>query len=176
MKSWIAILFWTTSVFAGPISRNDFVAPWANALPFELPWMNHESKGTIYRSLDNPAGIFVIEAYFLNCPYCNDNAPEVDDLATKYASEPRVHVLDVGVDKNDTQYASWISKHSPNHPVLKDGNRKLISILGTSGYPSTYVIDCRGNVAASTSGSWGAGEKRTITDAIDKLLTQECPL
>lgn len=177
MKNWLLAL---SLVCALPLvnsqAADEFVLPWEGLLPFSLPWMNSGTTGTVYASSDNPAGIFVVEAYFLDCPYCNDNAPEVDDLASHYASDPRVHVLDVGVDRQDAQYATWISRHKPNHPVLKDSTRKLISKLGTSGYPSTYVIDCRGNKVHETSGSWSAAMKRGIMDAIDTLLKQECPL
>jgi hypothetical protein len=47
--------------------------------PFELPQMNHDTVGTLYKSADHKSGVFVVEAYFLNCPYCNDNAENVDD-------------------------------------------------------------------------------------------------
>ncbi len=138
--------------------------------PFELQWMNHEVKGTMYKSADHRQGIFIIEAYFLNCPYCNDNAAKVNEMAEKFANEPRVQVLDVGIDKQDSQYATWIAKHRPNHPVLKDANRTLIKQLGTSGYPSTYVIDCHGKVVAKTSGAWDLNHELTILYAVEELL------
>lgn len=142
--------------------------------PFSLPQMNHEQVGTPYSSADYKNGVFVVEAYFLGCPYCNDNAPYVDDLATKYAAEARVQVLDVGVDKSDSQYATWIKKHSPNHPVLNDKNRDLIRQLGTTGYPSSYVLDCNGNVLYKTSGVWNSTKLAGIDGAIEKALQVTC--
>ena len=174
MKTSLLALLLTVSTVG--FGADGFVLPYEGLLPFNLPWMNHAQKDQVYSSTENPAGIFVVEAYFLNCPYCNDNAPDVDDLSKKYANEPRVHVLDVGVDRSDSQYAEWIKRHQPNHPVLKDAARALIGKLGTSGYPSTYVIDCRGNIKAQTSGAWDNAAKRKIQDAIDELLKQECYL
>ena len=151
------------------------LSPLAHAVsPFELPWMNHTDSGTIYKSADHVSGIFVVEAYFLNCPYCNDNAENVNELADKYKSDSRVQVLDVGIDTSDSQYKTWINKHRPNHPVLKDSQRRLISQLGTSGYPSTYVLDCKGNVLTKTSGAWNSQKLNQITNAIEKLLKQDC--
>src|SRR5687768_8899726 len=66
--------------------------------PFELTWMNHEDPTTIYRSADYPQAVFVLEAYFKNCPYCNDNAPLVDRLKEHYADNPNVQILDIGRD------------------------------------------------------------------------------
>jgi len=153
------------------------IAITANAVtvsPFSLPQMNHANVGNVYNSNDVKNGVFVVEAYFLNCPYCNYNAHNVDDLASKFAYEPRVQVLDVGVDKNDSDYKTWIAKHSPNHPVLKDANRILIRQLGTTGYPSTYVLDCEGNVVAKTSGEWDSAKIQKIEAGIEKALTVMC--
>jgi len=139
--------------------------------PFELPWMNNQHGVSTFKSTDHPAGVFVVEAYFLGCHYCNENAQNVNDLADKYAHDKRVQVLDVGVDRQDSQYEEWIRRHRPNHPVLKDGNKKLIGQFGTTGYPSTYVMDAKGNVAYQGSGVWTASTKARIADAIDGLLT-----
>src|SRR5262249_36598952 len=111
----------------------------------------------------------------LDCPYCNDNAPLVNDLAEAYVSDTRVQVLDVGVDRSASQYKEWIRRHQPNHPVLNDGSMKLTSQLGTSGYPSTYVIDCTGKVVYSHVGGWEASVKSKIMAKIDSTLqTTKC--
>lgn len=141
---------------------------------FQLPWMNHKVAGTVYNSADIKDAVIVVEAYFLNCPYCNDNAPNVDELATAFANEPRVQVLDVGIDKTDAQYKTWIAKHHPNHPVLKDDKRMLIRQLGTSGYPSTYIIDCKGTVRYTSTGVWGTAKERAIKDKVTEVLKETC--
>jgi peroxiredoxin len=143
--------------------------------PFELQWMNNPEK-SVYKSSDHKDGIFVIEAYFRDCTYCNKNAPRVNALAEKFKNEPRVQVLDVGVDSQDSTYAEWIQKHKPNHPVLKDakGEKLVKSQLGTTGYPSTYVIDCNGNVVATTRGVWSSSSQGKIERAIEDLLSENC--
>ena len=152
------------------------VASALTVTPFSLPWMNSTTtpRGN-YVSADHTNGIFVVEAYFLGCPYCNENAQNVNDLATAYENESRVQVLDVGIDRSPSQYDEWIRRHSPNHPVLMDASRTLIRQLGTSGYPSTYVLNCRGEVVyTGEGGPWEAAEKAAIKAAIDGLLAQEC--
>lgn len=141
---------------------------------FSLPWMNHAVKDTLYNSADHKDGVFVLEAYFLNCPYCNDNAPNVDALADSFANEPRVQVLDVGIDRTDAQYATWISKHKPNHPVLKDDKRVLIKQLGTTGYPSTYIVDCKGTVRYTSTGVWNTSKIKAMKDKIADILKETC--
>lgn len=137
----------------------------AIVLPFELP----EYLGHTYRSEDHPSSVFVIEAYFNACPYCNYNAQNVNDLAFEY---PHVQVLDVGIDRKESDYAAWVKKHNPNHPVLMDGSRQLIRKLGTQSYPSTYVIDTQGQVVYETSGEWNSKQKKEIRSAIDAAVRE----
>lgn len=146
----------------------------APVLPFELRWMNHEDRTTTYKSSDHPNGIFVLETYFLNCPYCNDNAPAVDALVEEYAEQPRVQVLDVSRDCRESDYNTWINRHKPNHPVLNDCSKKVIGPLQVSGYPSTYVVDCKGNIVYRTAGAWNSNTKRAIRAKIDALLLEDC--
>lgn len=168
MRNWILAAFFAaaSSVASASVS------------PFSLPWMNtaHSTTGVRpnYVSADRPNGIFVIEAYFLGCPYCNMNAQNVNDLATAFSDEDRVQVLDVGTDRNDADYATWIARHNVNHPVLKDSSRTLIRQLGTTAFPSTYVIDCHGQIAFQGVGSWDQSEENQIYAAVRNLLAQDC--
>jgi peroxiredoxin len=125
--------------------------------------------GALYKSSEHP-GVMVIESYFLSCPYCNDNAPNVHELASEYSMSTLVHVIDLGIDRSDSQYATWISRHSPEHPVLKDASRAVTNQLGTSGYPSAYVVDCNLNVTYKTTGVWGSEEKSEIRAAVNQAL------
>jgi peroxiredoxin len=151
-----------------------FVAQAASAaLPFELPWMNGE-PGAVYRSSDFPGAVFVLETYFLGCPYCNQNAPNVQELASEYSFDLRVQVLDVGIDQQDWQYEEWIRRHEPNHPVVKDVGRRLVRTLGTWAYPTVYVVDCNGRVAYRHEGMWNASVKAAIRSQIGTLLAGPC--
>lgn len=151
-----------------------FVAKSAVAgISFNLPWMNGEA-GATYSTAEFPGSVFVLETYFLGCPYCNDNAPNVDALAEEYAFDLRVQVLDLGIDQQDSQYAEWIRRHQPNHPVVKDVGRKVVRQLGTRAYPSVYVVDCNGNVAYKYEGAWNASVKAAIRAKINALLQGTC--
>lgn len=140
----------------------------AGILPFELPQMNGE--GGMFESQEHM--VYVIEAYFLDCPYCNDNAPAVNELASSFANEPRVLVLDVGRDKGDSQYAEWIRRHEPNHPVLKDSSQSLLRRIGVQGYPTTVVVSCSGEIEFRTSGEWSNSTQRKLSAAIQKAVDQ----
>lgn len=143
-------------------------------LPIELPEMNAATPGTIFTTENIKNPVVVVETYFNTCPYCNKNAAAVDALYNSYKNTDRVIVLDVGIDRNDSDYASWISKHHPNHPVLKDAKRQLVKKLGTTSYPSTYVLNCHGDVVAKTVGQWSSSERQTIENGIQAALATVC--
>lgn len=152
-----------------------FVAQSAVAgIAFDLPWMNSNEPGATYKTSEFPGSVFVLETYFLGCPYCNDNAPNVDALAEEYAVDQRVQVLDVGIDTQDWQYEEWIRRHRPNHPVVKDVGRKIVKQLGTRAYPSVYVVDCNGEVTYKYEGAWNSSVKSQIRAKIKSLLDGQC--
>jgi len=141
---------------------------------FELPWMNHELRGEIYRTTDHPNGVFVIEAYFIGCPACNHNVPNVKDLAQDYEAEPRVQILDVGRDCRDSDYVRWIQRHNPPYPVLNDCQRQVIGALNVRAYPTTVVLNCHGEEVYRTVGVWNHSARNQIRAAINGALMTEC--
>lgn len=138
---------------------------------FELPRMNGEGpNSSTYQSNQYEGAVYVIEAFFLGCPYCNDNAPKVNSLQQYFKNDERVQILDVGIDKANSSYTEWIRRHNPTHPVLKDANKVLIRQLGTSVYPSTYVLDKQLKVVFKTTGVWNAKVESQIRDAVERAL------
>lgn len=152
---------------------NDFEAPLAIS-PFQLEWMNHESPNTFYDSSDYPQSVFIVEAYFKNCPYCNDNAPNIDALRNHYEGNDLVQVVDVGKDCREADYRAWIARHKPNHPVLRDCNQRMLGQLGVRGYPTTYILDCNLNVVSRFVGAMNSSTYRTIISTVDRLMAEGC--
>jgi hypothetical protein len=54
----------------------------------------------------------------------------------------QAQVLEISIDCNQSDYNSWISKHSPEIPVLNACRREhdLDEQLNISGYPTTVVL------------------------------------
>ena len=136
-------------------------------LPFSLPNMTTQTQ---YNSEDHKGGVFVVEAFFYGCHYCHANSNNVHELAEQYRGNDKVQVMDVGIDRRDDYYAAWVRQHGCTHPVLKDDRKELIGKLGTHSYPSTYVVNCRGELVAETSGVWDSGIKRRLRSAVDKAV------
>lgn len=139
----------------------------------EFPVMN--PTGTTYKMADHTDGVFVFEAYGINCSYCNQNAPAVDDLADQFADEPRVQVIDLGQDSSSSDYARWISAHHPNHPVVKDTSHKVYNAFKTQDViPQTFVVNCKGELVGRTIGSWDSSTRRKVEGYITTALGTTC--
>lgn len=154
----------STSVFAKTLTA------------FSLPQMNATPIGKVFNSEDHRGKVWLIESYYNACSYCNANAPKVNALADFYKDNTRVIFIDLGIDRTDNLYASWISKHSPNHPVLKDASRVVTNELGTQGYPTSYIVNCKMEIVWSHEGSWSAGTPAEIKTKIAASLNEVCPL
>lgn len=154
-----------------------FVSSMAWAIDqFELPQMNGENIGQMYRSVDHEDAIYVFEAYFNLCPYCHENAPQIKQLAEEFKNEPRVQIVDVGRDCRDSDYRSWVNRHQPVHPVLKDCNQVVIGQLGVSAFPTTAIVDCKGKERLRNVGTMGGSNAsyQQIVAKIRALLTEQC--
>jgi hypothetical protein len=85
-----------------------------------MPWPNNADR-EVYNFSENSNSVFVVEAYFNGCPYCHQNAGNVDSLASEYSDNERVQVLDVAHRRDSqSELQSWINRHNPNHPVISD--------------------------------------------------------
>lgn len=161
-------------IFAAALFFAATAASAASIPMYDFPLKNGESRDDVYRMSEHKNTVFVFEAYRLNCGYCNENAPVVDDLATDYAGNSRVQVLDLGLDTADADYAEWIARHNPNHPVVQDTNRRVFNALKTSsGVPQVFVVNCRGEMVGNHVGTWG-GSTAKIRSLVEKALTTTC--
>jgi len=142
---------------------------------WDFPWKNAQDSGAVYDMADHANGVFVFEAYSINCGPCNSNAVHVDALATKYKDESRVQVIDLGTDANDSDYSRWIARHKSNHPVVKDTDRRVYNALKTDNLiPQVFVVNCRGEKIYGTIGVWTTATKSALDRAIAVGLATDC--
>jgi hypothetical protein len=142
--------------------------------PFSMPWVNNPVRDTVYATADHPNAVYVLEFAANFCGACNANAANVDEMSTHYAAEDRVQVLDVMIDSSDSEISRWISRHHPNHPVLKDVSRTVWNQLGVGYIPTMIVTDCHGDIKFQNTGGWDAGVKADIQATVDQLLSETC--
>ncbi len=138
---------------------------------FELPWFNSDAgAGAVYKSAEHPNTVFVMEAFENFCPACNENASNVDTLATQYANNDKVQVLDLDLDTSDREIRAWIANHHPNHPVVKDVGGKIWAEIDEQYIPTTVVVDCTGAIVWKNVGTWESDTKVQLKKAIDDAV------
>jgi len=142
----------------------------------QLPWMNSAARDAVWKLSDHPNGVTVFEAYSITCTYCNQNAAAVDALADQFKNDPRVSVLDLGLDSSPRDFARWVAAHHPNHPVVKDANHTVFNALKQDdAIPQTFVVACDGTLVAEAEGAWDDAAKQTLVDGIAKAEQVTCP-
>lgn len=136
------------------------------AISVVLPIMNKD-PGEVY-DFSLVRNVHVLEFYFNDCPACNSNAANVHSLAMDLDNHPVAQVLDVGIDRANSEYEDWIRKHSPTHPVLKDRDRHLAGLYSVRLYPTTIVLGCDNKVIYRNTGVWSS----KATEEINAAVTQ----
>lgn len=151
------------------------VSSFAFAEVYELDQMNFEARGETFAVGGHDNAVYVIEAWFNGCPYCHQNAPNVGALAESVAELEGVYVIDLGRDRSDYDYDSWIRRHNPDHLVLRDStSRSLLRDLGVRAYPTAFVLDCNLNKHWTHVGVWRSYHADEIRDTIAELQEVEC--
>lgn len=141
---------------------------------YEFPLKNGANRDDIYKMSAHPNTVFVFEAWGINCGYCHENASAVDAMAAEFAANPRVQVLDLGLDVDDFAFQEWIARHHPNHPVIQDTGRRVFNALKTSsGIPQVFIVNCKGEMVGNYVGTWGSSAS-TIRGYIRTALTTVC--
>lgn len=147
----------------------------AALLPFSMAWKNAPEPDAVFNTEDRPCSVYVLEFYANFCGACNDNASNVDDLATAYEGDSRVAVLDVSLDSEDREIRAWIRNHNPNHPVVQD--QGLWDKVNEQYIPTTVITSgcSNGEIVYKHTGEWSSRTKQEIREKIDELL-QHCPM
>ncbi len=162
-------------LFAAVIGLASQAASATTINAFSLPWINGPARDSMYQTGDHPDGVFVLEFFANFCGACNDNAVNVNTLADGYKDNARVQVLDMSLDTDPRETASWIANHSPNHPVVNDGAKTVWNQIDQQYIPTTVVMDCKGTVQFLHNDVWDATATQQIKDTVDGLLKQPCP-
>ena len=156
--------------FLALIATMLFAAPAFAVSNFTLPVMNGD--GGTYSTTDRGAS-YLLDFYFNTCPACNENADNVEEVAVEFHG-PQTQVLAIGIDRNDSDYASWIRKHNPSFPLLKDSVRTVVGELGVSAYPTAVILDCTMTEVLRVVGVWSNAKKQQIKDKLFELQFQAC--
>lgn len=94
--------------------------------------------------------VVVLNFWFIGCPPCRAEIPELNQLALKYANDPDVVFIAIGLD-----YKSEIKKFTETNPfgyhLVEDG-RLYADLYKINLYPTNVVLNKQGQVVFHASG------------------------
>ena len=121
---------------------------------------------------NNEGKITVVNFWFINCPPCRMEIPELNELVTKYASDS---VRFVAIALDEKYELETFLKQMPFHYAIVDGGRNLAGKYGIQSYPTHAVIDQQGKVYFHTTGL-SVNTVYCLEKSIRELLFKTPPL
>ena len=94
--------------------------------------------------------ILVLNFWFINCPPCRMEIPDLNELVVEYKSNE--NVIFVGIALDDKAALKNFLKTSPFDYAIIDNGRFLADSYGVKSYPTHAIIDTKGKVYFHTAG------------------------
>ena len=94
--------------------------------------------------------VVVLNFWFINCPPCRKEIPELNALVAKYASNPDVVFIAIALD--DKADIKKFIKTSPYSYHLVPTGQKYANRYGVNLFPTNVVLDKTGSVRFNSSG------------------------
>lgn len=94
--------------------------------------------------------IYVINFWFINCPPCKQEIPELNNLVTKYKDNKEVIFLAIALDDR-TSLKNFFKTMPFNYNIVDDG-KYYAEKYGVRGYPTHVIVGKDGLIKFSTLG------------------------
>lgn len=116
--------------------------------------------------------VIVLNFWFIGCPPCRAEIPDLDKIATQYKDNKDVIFVAIALDEG-YEVRDYIKNNPLSYHLLASG-RYLAQKLGVNLYPTNVVINRDGKVAYSSQGGSPANPgwiKKTINEALASPVT-----
>ncbi|WP_406826740.1 TlpA family protein disulfide reductase [Pedobacter sp. KACC 23697] len=109
-----------------------------------------DMNGNKYDLRDSTGKIFVLNFWFINCPPCKSEIPQLNELVAKYKDNKDVVFLAIALDEK-YDLKSFLKSTAFDYNIV-DGGKYIANKYGVKGYPTHVVVDKKGYIAFSTLG------------------------
>lgn len=110
----------------------------ATAKNFTVQDSDHQVSLNQYRGQ-----VVIVNFWATWCPPCVEELPTLMDMQNRLRSRGVV-VLGVSIDVDGDAYHRFLTERSVNFVTVRDPERKIAGMYGTSGWPESYIIDRQG--------------------------------
>ncbi len=134
-----------------------------------------DQYGKIHRLSSYKGKVIFLNAWATWCGPCRSELPEIDELYKKYEDSKDVVVLTVvfpgkSGEGDISSIKSFMKSNGYSYPVLLDTKGKLLSALGITAFPTTFLFDKKGNIYGYVP---GAMNKERMEEVIELTLNSQ---
>jgi peroxiredoxin len=157
---------------------------WRNAAPMVMALLIAAAPVTAAENNTIPAEQFNLADYsgklvYLDfwaswCTPCKASFPWMKTLQSKYEAQG-LQVIAVSVDTDDADTRKFLTKYSPNFPVVADKKGELAKRYQLLAMPTSYLIDPNGKILLSHKG-FRESDKNSLEQKIESVLRTATPL
>ncbi|MFA5322489.1 MAG: redoxin family protein [Smithella sp.] len=117
------------------------------ANPRDLNYLGLSGSG-IFKVQQIKADVVIIEIFSMYCPYCQGEAPHINDLYTLIENNPagknKVKIIGIGINNSLFETDIFKKKYTVAFPLIPDGDFKLHKIIGEVRTPYFIVVKLKG--------------------------------
>lgn len=110
--------------------------------------------------------VVVLNFWFIGCPPCRQEIPELNNIALKYRNDPNVVFIAIALD--DKYDIKQFIKDNPFAYHIIDDGRMYANLYKINLYPTNVILDREGKVRFHASG-YGPNTPYWITKTIEEL-------
>lgn len=109
-----------------------------------------DMDGKRFNLKDQKGKVVVLNFWFVDCPPCQMEIPQLNTLVDSFANHPDVVFMSVALDeKYDIE--NFLRSHHFKYRII-DGGRYIANDLGIKSFPTHVVLNREGKVVFHTSG------------------------
>ncbi len=130
------------------------------AADFQLP----DATGRLHRLRDQRGKVVFLNFWATWCPPCVHEMPLMEQLRHALRQQPLV-MWAVNMQESQEQVADFMTANGLHFPALLDPDGAVFALYTVRSLPTTYLINCAGNMVG-----WAVGPREWTNDATRTLL------
>ena len=158
----LALLFAPLGLFAAELKT----LPAKPAPALSLPKLD----GGTTRLADLRGRVVLVNFWAVWCPPCRKEMPSMSRLATKLGKKPFT-ILGVNVGESPEEIRAFLKQVPVNFPILLDGEGANLKAWNVFAFPTSYVVDKKGNLRLGLFGSIEWDEPEAVAK-LEALLAE----
>jgi thiol-disulfide isomerase/thioredoxin len=133
--------------------------------PADLKYLGLSGSG-LFKIQQIKADVVIIEIFSMYCPYCQAEAPNINNLYSIIENNPslknKIKIIGIGINNSLFETDIFKKKYKVEFPLIPDGDFKLHKIIGEVRTPYFIVVKLKGGKAEVIYSRLGALENNNI--------------